>query len=570
MSANKLDVAFVWNQHQPYYRDTGKGELIMPWVRLHGAKDYYSMAAILKKYPGIRQTFNLTPSLLAQLEYYLHGKADYYQKVLKPVEELSSGEKQYLLHHYFDIQWEKVIARYPRYLELLECQGRVREPGKVKEAVNKFTAQDYLDLQVWFNLVWIDPELRKEDTLLGSLERKGANYNHKDLDILKQKQLEILSRVLSVHRDLFDKGQIEMMNTPYYHPIMPLLIDNHSALRASPGLSLPGRFQYPQDACAQIKKGREQFRRLLGREPRGIWPPEQAVSPEVIPMFVSYGFIWTISDEQILARSMGEEIVRDGYGHVLNGDLLYRPYRVKAAGAEMDIIFRDHHLSDRIGFEYQNFPPDDAAADLVNRLKKIRADLSWSPHRHLVTISLDGENAWEWYRGDKGPFLNSLYRRLSEDPYLNCVTVSEHLAANPPRRSIDSLHTGSWVDQAVTRWIGSENKNKLWNYLLKARAAVDKYARSGKVDRSNLDRAMENIYIAEGSDFPWWIDSMPYYLAAPFDALFRKHLANVYRSIGVPVPSHLSCPLMAPEKGKSSPAEDPLAGPVAIVKGSGR
>ncbi len=567
MSGKTLNVAFVWNQHQPFYQDTGSGEFIMPWVRLHATKDYYQMAAILKRYPKIHQTFNLTPSLIEQLESYLEGAEDYYQKVMKPVEQLSSSDKQFMLHHFFDIEWDKVVARYPRYLELLMLQGRAKEPEKVREAVDKFTDQDYRDLQVWFNLAWIDPELREADPLLHALEIKGRNFTQEEVISLQERQAQILSQVLSIHRELADRGQIEMITAPFYHPIMPLLIDNHSALRASPGLPLPRRFQFPQDACAHVSMSRVQFRRLFGAEPRGLWPPEQAVSPETIPIFASFGFTWTISDEQVLAKSLHEEVVRDGYGHVLNGDLLYRPYRISVAGAEMAIIFRDHHLSDRIGFEYQNFRPDDAAADLVHRLHKIRENLTWSPEEHLVCISLDGENAWEWYQGDKGPFLNSLYRRLSDDPYLNCVTVSEHLTAHPPRRSINHLHTGSWVDHAVTRWIGTENKNILWDYLLFARNAVETYANSGRADQGKLEQAMRNIYIAEGSDFPWWIDSMPYYLAAPFDALFRKHLINVYKTIGSPVPSHLNCPLMAPQPGEAEFETDPLSGPVAIVKG---
>ncbi len=569
MTGRPLYVAFVWNQHQPLYRDSHSGDLIMPWVRLHGSKDYYQMAAILEQYPGIRQTFNLTPSLLEQVENYLDGARDFYQRVDLPAEALGEKEQGYLLHHYFDIHWDKVIGQLPRYRELLELQGRVREPGAVGPALGRYRLQDYRDLQVWFNLAWIDPDIRRADPHLSRLMEKGAGFTESERRLVMEKQLELLAGIVPLHRRLQERGQIEITTTPYYHPIMPLLIDSCSALRASPGLPLPRRYQYPRDACAQLSMADKQYRRLFGRRPRGVWPSEMAVSPETIALFAAYNFSWSISDEQILARSLSAEIIRDGYGHVLNGDLLYQPYRVRGAGGEIAMIFRDHHLSDRIGFEYQHFRPEDAAADLIHRLQKIRENLAWAPGNHLVTLSLDGENAWEWYPGDKGPFLHSLYRRLSEDPLLCCCTVSDYLAENPPRRVIDDLFTGSWVDHNLTRWIGTENKNLLWDHLLEARETVERLRQKEERDPEGLKRALRYIYIAEGSDFPWWIDSMPYYLAAPFDALFRKHLAVVYRSLGVAVPVKLELPLIRPQAGEEAYAADALSGPISMVSSSG-
>lgn len=560
-----LHLALVWNQHQPSYRDAGAGKLIMPWVRLHAAKDYYQMAAILKDYPQIHQTFNLTPSLLEQLEYYRAGEEDFYQAVNRPAETLDDAEKRYLLHHYFDIHWDRVIRQYPRYLELLELKGWSREPGTVEQGLKQYLPQDYRDLQVWFNLAWIDPEIRHRDPLLGGLVEKGRDFTEAERRLVMERQDDLLGGIVPLHRRLQEQGQIEIMTTPYYHPILPLLIDSHSALRACPGLPLPRRFQYPQDACAQLALAGAQYRRLFGTRPEGVWPSEMAVSPETVALLMTYGFAWSISDEQILARSLNVEIIRDGFGHVLNGDLLYQPYRVRGSGGEIAMVFRDHHLSNRIGFEYQHFRPEDAAADLVHRLHKIRENLAWAPGRHLVTLSLDGENAWEWYQGDKGPFLHSLYRRLSEEPLLRCCTVSEYLAANPPQRVIDSLFTGSWVDHNLTRWIGTENKNLLWDHLLEAREAVERCRQDPGAGSERVERALRYIYIAEGSDFPWWIDSMPYCLAAPFEALFRKHLAAVYRIMEKAVPHHLTRPLIHPRAGERTLHLDPLAGPISMV-----
>jgi alpha-amylase/alpha-mannosidase (GH57 family) len=562
-----LYVAFVWNQHQPYYLDAERGEFIMPWVRLHATKDYYQMAAILEDYPDIRQTFSLSPSLLEQIDFYLHqGATDFYLQVMKRARDLNEAEKKFLLQHYFDIQWDKVIGRYQFYQQLLERQGKVTEPEEVEKALEKFAIQDYLDLQVWFNLVWIDPEIRHNNAFLTGLINKGRNFSESEKEELMRQQLAIMEKVVPLHRRLQQKGQIEIITTAYYHPIVPLLLDNHTALRSSPGLSLPRRFRFEEDAREQLKMAVSQYRSLFGVEPLGFWPPEQAVSPETISLIADEGFTWTISDEQILAKSMNVEIYRDGYGHVLNPEVLYRPYLVSAEGVEIPMVFRDHHLSDRIGFVYQHMSGRDAAEDLIHRLHKIREHLGKNPDNFLVTIALDGENAWEWYNEDKTAFLHNLYRGISADPYLEAVTVSEFLQENYPKRLITHLATGSWVDHSLTRWIGTENKNILWDYLLEARETVQKYEER-EADREKVNKALRNIYKAEGSDFAWWVDSMPYYLAAPFEALFRKHLIAVYRDLGLEPPGYLYDPVVKPAPGEKKWEEYPLSGPVCIVPG---
>ncbi len=563
-----LYIAFVWNQHQPYYQDNSRRHYIMPWVRLHAAKNYYQMAAILENYPQIRQTFNLTPSLLEQiLDYTETDYVDYYLQVMKSTSELTEAERRFLLQHYFDIQWERVIEQIPRYRELLDLQGRRREPRAVKQAMERFTEEDYRDLQVWFNLIWIDPEIRAGDPLLSHLEKKHRLFSEGERVKVLEKQMEILKQVIPVHRRLKQKKQIEIMTTPFYHPIAPLLIDNYTALRASPNLPLPDeRFTFKEDLYAHIEASLHQYRGFFEGQPEGIWPPEQAVSPETVPVFSETGFEWTITDEQILEKSLGVEICRDGYGHVLNPEVLYQPYLLSVEGGEMAVVFRDHNLSDRIGFEYQGFHGDHAAEDLVHRLHRIRQNLRHSEGNHLVTISLDGENAWEWYPDDKRTFLHGLYRRLSHDPNLHCITVGEYLKQNPPRRKLNNLFTGSWVDHNLTRWIGTESKNTMWDLLARARQTVEKYRGTPRLTQKNLQEALRNIYIAEGSDYQWWADSMPYYLAAPFDGLFRKHLANVYRSLEVPVPEELYSPILLPEEGEASWEEDPLSGPVSMLQ----
>lgn len=558
-----LYIAFIWNQHQPFYQDTEKKEYIMPWVRLHATKDYYQMAAILRHYPQIRQTFNLTPSLLEQLEDYLQGANDYYLRVMKPAANLTQADKRFLLQHYFDIHWERVICLWPRYDQLLTKQGRCKEPASVDAALSHFTAQDYLDLQVWFNLVWIDPEVRENDTELMSLQHKGRYFTEEDKKFVLQKQWEIIRQVVPVHKELAQKGQIELITTPYFHPIMPLIIDTRAALRATPGLNLPNTFSYPEDAAEQLMKAINQFRHYFDGLPQGVWPPEQAVSPETLSLFSQYGFNWTVTDEDILARSLQIEFYRDGSGHVLNADELYRPYKIKHHNGEMAVLFRDHLLSDRIGFVYHQMSLDHAVDDLIHRFHKIREAVSNCEGPHVVTLALDGENAWEWYPNDKNEFLHKLYSRLSRETLLQTVTVSDFLKEYPPSRQLEQIYSGSWVDHSVTRWIGSKSKNQLWELLLAARRMLEKVR--GFITSEQLLQAKENLLIAEGSDYTWWVDSMPYYLAAPFEALFRKHLINVYRACEQDIPLALQQPIIQPQHGEPAWIDDPLAGPTAMV-----
>ncbi|HHU75331.1 MAG TPA: glycoside hydrolase [Firmicutes bacterium] len=568
MSRKILFVAFVWNQHQPYYLDTGRNEFILPWVRLHASKDYLQMVAILEEYPEIRQTFSLSPSLLEQIEgYLLHGLQDRYLGVMGKAGELSEAQKKFLLMNYFDIQWDKVIGAYPFYNQLLDRQGRVGESGDVEMGLKNFAIQDYLDLQVWFNLVWIDPEIRQNEPFLRDLVEKGRNFTEKEKEEVIRRQFDIMSQIIPRHRQLQQNGQIEIMTTAYYHPIIPLLVDNHVALRATPGLPLPQRFQFKEDAARQIEMATEQYTSIFGEKPSGFWPPEQAVSPEMISLLADQGFKWTVSDEKILSQSVNEEIYRDGYGHVLNPEVLYSPYMAYGGGSEMPIVFRDQHLSDRIGFVYQHLPPREAAGDLVHRLQRISENLAHSPGNYLVTIALDGENAWEWYKGDKTEFLHTLYRQLLAEPDLKTVTVNEFLLENPPRRPISHLATGSWVDHNLTRWIGTENKNTLWNYLLEARLMIQGFEEREE-GMENLKKALRNIYIAEGSDFPWWVDSMPYHLAAPFEGLFRKHLVRAYQILGQEPPRYLYRSVLEPVQGQQAWDESSLTGPVSMAPGT--
>ncbi|MFN3478207.1 MAG: hypothetical protein ACK4ZM_02425, partial [bacterium] len=176
----------LWHQHQPIYKDPIKDTYTAPWVRLHATKDYYDMVAILLNFPKIKLTINLTPSLLIQLQDYVEKMKDYadeksphylndkyfpYGKLdkaldllFKPVNEWSREDKEYAKKRFFDAHYESQIAKYPAYKKLYD---------KVKNN-EELTNQDFLNLKVWFNLVWFDYDfLTKEVELIGQDENNN-------------------------------------------------------------------------------------------------------------------------------------------------------------------------------------------------------------------------------------------------------------------------------------------------------------------------------------------------------------------------------------------------------------
>jgi len=563
---NILNIAFVWNQHQPYYHDEQRGLFIMPWVRLHAAKDYYRMAALLEQHPEIKATFSLSPSLLDQLESYVRGQTpDLYLNVMKSARELDEREQSFLLRHYFEIQHERVISKYPFYWQLPERRG-FAEPHaqELERARQRYTVQDYLDLQVWFNLVWIDPEIRRQDPFLRRLVRKGRNFSEMEKEEVVKYHFSLMEDVVPVHRRLQKKGQIEIITTAYYHPILPLLIVNYTALRATPGLPLPQRFTFPEDARIQVEMAVEQYRRHFNEEPTGFGRRKWLLVQRRFPCWaisVSAGRLQT-------RRSWPAHLTWRSTATVTAMCLTLKSSTslIWFAGRERNylFVFRDHHLSDRIGFVYQHMGADDAAADLVHRLQVIREKLEGCRGSYLVTIALDGENAWEWYAGEKNDFLHALYRSIADAPYLQTVTVSEYLAENPPKRRITHLTSGSWMDHNLARWIGTEQKNRLWNCLLETRWAVKAWA-DRNPETHKLKKALGSIYKAEGSDFTWWVDSMPYHLAAPLEVPFRQHLFNAYLAMDSKPPPFLCEPLIKAPPGEAWHKESVADIPVCMV-----
>ncbi|MBO9542036.1 glycoside hydrolase [bacterium] len=542
---SKLSIAVVWHMHQPLYKDRLTGQYLMPWVRLHAIKDYLDMVQLLEQFPTLHQTFNLVPSLLEQLIDYGHNGAidRALELTLMPVREYCLDDKCYLFERFFDLNWDRMLVQHPRYHELALKRNALLAKFPLEKAVRQFDAQEWVDLTVWFNLAWFDPLWQQTDPDLQALIQRGRDFTQADRELVIRKQRELIRRIIPTYKRLAEAGQVELTTTPFYHPILPLLIDTESARVARPGLPLPNaRFQYPQDAQAQVRKGLDFFKRHFGYKPAGMWPSEQSVSPAVVPLLASEGVNWMISDEGVLARTLDKKMVRDAHGLLQDPQLLYQPYWVEIEGKKVAMVFRDIVLSDLIGFSYSKVSGVQAANDLIARLKGIKERVGDAPH--LVTIALDGENCWEHYAQDGAEFLRSFYQQVTDDPSLEMVTVEEYLKANPPRETLTSLFSGSWISSDFTTWIGDPTKNRAWELLTRAREALASKEGRGL---AGWTQAREEIFIAQGSDWYWWFgeghnsgqDEL-------FDYQFRLHLQNVYRLLEMPVPEALEYPLNKP------------------------
>lgn len=543
-----LWVAFLWHMHQPYYKDVKTNQYQMPWVRLHGLKDYFDMVALLDDYPSIHQTFNLVPSLIEQIQDYASHQV-YDEHLLlteKPASELTEAEKEKILSNFFSCNYKTMIYPHPRFYQLLEKRGE--GDYNLKSAMQEFEVQDFLDLQVWSNLAWVDPIFQK-DSLISYLLKKGANFTEEDKRCLISKEREILRLILPKYKELQDKGQIEVIFSPYFHPISPLLCDTDVAKLALPHIQLPKeRFSHPEDLEAQIELGIKLYEKSFGRKPKGMWPSEGSVSEEIIPRVAKYGIKWIATDEEILyfssmlAKGSGEKPISYGEG------ALYKPFKISGENSELSIIFRDHTLSDLIGFVYSSWDAKKAADDFVNRLHKIRENLPQKKlSQFLVSVILDGENCWEYYKNDGHDFLSALYTRLSEDKLLRTTTVSDFLEGNKEIEKLPRLFAGSWINHNFRIWIGHPEDNLAWDLLKMTRDALIEYQRKiqGKLKTNEvLEKAWKEIYIAEGSDWCWWYgDEHQGPGTEEFDRIFRSHLLYVYELINQEPPAILYQPI---------------------------
>jgi len=478
-----VNVAFLWHLHQPCYRDLPSGKLLMPWVRLHGIKDYTGLAALIEEFPKIRCTTNFSPVLLDQIEAYGNGATDTMMDLsMVPAAELTDDQKASILSTFFWAHPDSVIGAYPRYRELQQLH----------RGVQTLREQDFLDLQVLANLAWFHPLVDG----VRELRRKGRGFTEADKRTLMDLTRSTMKSILPRWNALSDR--VELSVSPYYHPIIPLLCDFESAREAIPGLPLPDAPSFRDEAEVQVRRALEAGAKHFGRRPAGMWPSEGSVSTEACALFERHGVKWVATDQAIV----GEPGVK-----MLGG---------------LKIAFRDTALSNLVSFTYKTMDPEEAAKDFVHRLEEMEGS---------VPVCLDGENPWEHYAEGGVPFLRALFRELSDHPRIRTVTMSELESGG----RIPSLVAGSWINRNFGVWIGHPEDRRGWELL-------------GHVYRdlrgSDNALAWECLRAAEGSDWYWWFgEDFTSAQDTEFDALFRRHLMNVYRALGRPWPEELHRPV---------------------------
>jgi len=534
----RIHLCFVWHMHQPFYKDLVTGQYHLPWTRFHALKDYYGMVKVLEDFPTVHQTFNLVPSMVVQIEEYASGKAadPFLECAIKPAEELTEAEQKFVLKYFFQANTGRLIYRYPRYGELFEAwQKSGTDPDRARRL---FAPQDYRDLQVLSQLAWFDEEFQEHDSEVKALIARERSYPPDDQALMARKEREILGRVIPVYREFAARGQIEISTTPFYHPILPLVCDSNIASVSHPGVPLPSRFHYLEDARHQLQTARGFMTEKFGVAPAGLWPSEGSVSDEALSIAAEVGFKWAATDNGVLARTLHRSA---------GPDVTYRSYLWSHQGHQLRMIFRDHFLSDQVGFVYSRMGAAEAAEHFLERIRANAQPLADGGSDVLVPIILDGENAWEYYYMNGRPFLRELYRRISQSSDLDALTVSEALELDHPR-PLDHIFPGSWINANFDVWIGAAEDNKAWEYLLRARQKFDEAAATVSEEERKL--AFEELLIAEGSDWCWWYG--PEHQSenrVEFDELYRQHLANAYHALKLTPPEELSRPILMTQGG---------------------
>src|SRR4029077_4093677 len=409
-----------------------------------------------------------------------------------------------------------------------------------------FTPRDWRDLQLLSQLAWMDEDWIARDATVNRLSAKGKDFTEKDKAVLKQKQLDFLRLVLPIYREAAARGQNEISTTPFYHPILPLVCDSDIARVANPSTPLPRRaFRRPEDAREQLRRAREYHERVFGVKPAGLWPSEGSVSDQTLAIASEEGFKWFGTDEGVLGRTLNVGFFRDGTGIPANAERLYKPWRVQTPSGGITGLFRDHHLSDLIGFVYSRMDSKAAAADLHGRLRYLGERVQ-SAQPLTICIFLDGENAWEYYPGNGREFLREFYGRVASDQDFRALTASEAIAAAGDVPVTPGIFPASWINANFDVWIGHGEDVTAWELLWDARETYTKAVESEKEGRADapvataLSTAYESLLAAEGSDWAWWFG--PEHSTAndaEFDALFRKHLTGVYLALGRVPPAEL-------------------------------
>lgn len=550
LPSRPLPVVFLWHMHQPEYRDPRDGVYQQPWTYLHAIKDYADMAAHLERWPDARVVVNFVPILLEQLEDYA-TQIEAYRRggdvselrdpLLVSLAEpgaLTGEQRLGVLEALLRANRERLIERFAPFARLVEtAEALLQSRDPAGYASDAFIG----DLSVWYHLAWCGETLRQTNPIISGLLEHEGGFDAESRRALLGVIGETVGGLFDRFAALADRGQIELSMTPYAHPITPLLQDLRAGREAEPGAPQPQAGDYPdgeQRSRWHIERGRAVFRRLLGREPAGCWPAEGAISDATCHLLDQAGFAWAASGQQVLRNSLNQAHQTLHCDHQVYG----RP------GQGLRLFFRDDGLSDRIGFDYQNWHADDAVDDLVHHLVSIAGTCDHlGVEMPLVPIILDGENAWEHYPDNGFWLLDGLYKHLSAHPRIEMTTFSAFLEKEPPAVELKALVAGSWVYGNLATWVGEPAKNRAWDRLVEARQAYVDAESAGDWDQSTRARNAQQLAVCEGSDWFWWFgEDNPAEATRDFDRLFRLHLARLYELIGMAVPAGLDEPISVP------------------------
>ncbi|MEI8349223.1 MAG: glycoside hydrolase family 57 protein [Candidatus Omnitrophota bacterium] len=520
MNSSPTKVIFLWHMHQPCYKIPGTNHYSLPWVRLHAIKDYYGMARIIANFTKVKVAFNFSGVLLEQLLDYVNGSSDSYLDVTaKQPAHLSREERAFIIDRFFSINFDRFVKPHRRYLQLY---------NKKLSLKSKFSTQDILDLQVLFNLFWFHTYTLQEDKNLKKLVLKEKNYNEADKAYIIQKQYKIMQEVIPLYKRLVHHGRIELTLTPYYHPIMPLLYDSDVVKEFSYLKKPTLRFSSPDDCRWHLRQAKELFKKTFDYEPCGSWPSEGSVSEDVVSLYGQEGFKWIGTDEAILFKSLTTGYV--SYDMIKNQrHIIYRPYTFK----DVNIFFRDRNFSDMLSFVYQGW--DDAtfaSNDLIEHFKRTHSYAKDIFKERAITIIMDGENAWEYYKNNGVDFLERLYSALEKSDVLTTSTPSEFLK-HSSKRTLERLSSGSWINGDFGVWVGSKKNNIYWNILRNIRDMVEK----SKVSDMALTKIKNYFYLIEGSDWFWWNTFED--TVGEFKKIFCAYIEELYRLLGKTLPASI-------------------------------
>jgi alpha-amylase/alpha-mannosidase (GH57 family) len=551
MPNRRLDLVFLWHMHQPDYRDHVNGEHVLPWVYLHASKDYTDMVDHLERHPGIRAVVNFVPVLLDQIEDYCtqFDVGEFRDPLLRllatpDLGDLDAADRHLLLEACFRNEHHTMLLPFPHYRRLHDLYQSLAREGE--PALSYLSGNYFADLVTWYHLAWTGETERRRQPLIAELMSRGEAYSHADRLALLALIGNAIRGLMPRCRALCERGQIELSATPDTHPLAPLLLDFGSARESQPQAPLPQAAIYPggrQRVGAQIKAAMASHRRRFGAAPVGMWPAEGAVSVAFVRELSTQGCRWIASGEGVLRNSLQHHAVKDVRA-------AYHPWRL-AEAPDLTLFFRDERLSDLIGFEYARWHGRDAAADFVRRLEAI---LAASPpgETPVVSVILDGENAWEHYPYNGYFFFEDLYGLIGKHPAIRTTTFAELLsrpdAAPPP--TLPGLVAGSWVYGTLATWIGDAEKNRAWDLLCAAKQAYDLVMASGRLSAEEGGAAEKQLAICESSDWFWWFgDYNPAQAVASFDRLFRRNLSSLYRLLKLPPPDALETAI---SRGKES------------------